>query len=469
MRIQHIHKTKCVFGCLLMALGVAMPYFVTIDAWGIPQGAYAALGGKNELSLWIAAMRLIGMNSLRAFPHYLGAFTLAESVELAGGGQAAAWLKAAAVCILIPAVYALIGAVHHIRYDFGLPAMAVIILLVLLGKSAYGYVSLWKKAMMILVLLTALQVLDLMPCLKGFPTGRGEMSRNIKQIAEFLEMDPEMNGVFGVFFLVLLFMGFLLFLLIRDENRLRAMNELKAQNERMLMETRLGVLENRTYLEMRHLVHDLKSPLTSAQALVGVVRMACEDGAWKKEAEYLNRAEHSIEKMSSMISEILYENHRTRISVDAILAYLMSQISVSDYASLVHVENRAGSAVICVNRIRFVRALINLLENAYYALPDGAGRIHFAADEKESRGEPFILFTIEDNGAGIDEASMELIWERDFSARGSHGLGLSFVKKAVDDSDGTIEIDSRAGLGTRVRLMVPAEEGEEEELEDTGD
>ncbi len=49
MRIQHIHKTKCVFGCLLMALGVAMPYFVTIDAWGIPQGAYAALGGKNEL------------------------------------------------------------------------------------------------------------------------------------------------------------------------------------------------------------------------------------------------------------------------------------------------------------------------------------------------------------------------------------------------------------------------------------
>lgn len=463
MRIQHIHKTKCVFGCLLMALGVAMPYFVTIDAWGIPQGAYAALGGKNELSLWIAAMRLIGMNSLRAFPHYLGAFTLAESVELAGGGQAAAWLKAAAVCILIPAVYALIGAVHHIRYDFGLPAMAVIILLVLLGKSAYGYVSLWKKAMMILVLLTALQVLDLMPCLKGFPTGRGEMSRNIKQIAEFLEMDPEMNGVFGVFFLVLLFMGFLLFLLIRDENRLRAMNELKAQNERMLMETRLGVLENRTYLEMRHLVHDLKSPLTSAQALVGVVRMACEDGAWKKEAEYLNRAEHSIEKMSSMISEILYENHRTRISVDAILAYLMSQISVSDYASLVHVENRAGSAVICVNRIRFVRALINLLENAYYALPDGAGRIHFAADEKESRGEPFILFTIEDNGAGIDEASMELIWERDFSARGSHGLGLSFVKKAVDDSDGTIEIDSRAGIGTRVRLMVPAEEGEKSE------
>lgn len=64
---------------------------------------------------------------------------------------------------------------------------------------------------------------------------------------------------------------------------------------------------------------------------------------------------------------------------------------------------------------------------------------------------------------------MELIWERDFSARGSHGLGLSFVKKVVDDSDGTIEIDSRVGIGTCVRVTVPAEEGEEEELENTGD
>ena len=90
------------------------------------------------------------------------------------------------------------------------------------------------------------------------------MSKDIKLIAEFLEMEPEMNGTVAIFFALLMFMGILLFLLIRDENNLKAMNELKAQNERMIMDTRLRVLENRTYLEMRHLVHDLKSPLTSA-------------------------------------------------------------------------------------------------------------------------------------------------------------------------------------------------------------
>ena len=59
------------------------------------------------------------------------------------------------------------------------------------------------------------------------------------------------------------------------------------------------MLENRTYLEMRHLVHDLKSPLTSAQALVGVVRMTCDKKReMDKESGYLSQVESSIEKMS---------------------------------------------------------------------------------------------------------------------------------------------------------------------------
>ena len=66
--------------------------------------------------------------------------------------------------------------------------------------------------MLILVFLSALQFLDIMPCLKGLPTGRGEMSRDIKLIAEFLEMEPEMNGTVAIFFALLMFMGILLFL-----------------------------------------------------------------------------------------------------------------------------------------------------------------------------------------------------------------------------------------------------------------
>ena len=66
----------------------------------------------------------------------------------------------------------------------------------------------------------------------------------------------------------------LLLLLVVDENNIRRISEQKELNEHMLMETRMRILENRTYMELRHLVHDLKSPLTSMQALVGVVKLS---------------------------------------------------------------------------------------------------------------------------------------------------------------------------------------------------
>ena len=109
------------------------------------------------------------------------------------------WLKSGIVFCIIPIIYTIISNVHQIKYDFGIPALSLIILLILLGKNDYNYVSLWKKAMLILVFCLRFQFLDIMPCLKGLPTGRGEMSRDIKLIAEFLEMEPEMNGTVAIF------------------------------------------------------------------------------------------------------------------------------------------------------------------------------------------------------------------------------------------------------------------------------
>ncbi len=461
IRVRYFNKKKFFSGCVLLLLGICMPYFLTINMWNIPEKAYDAIVTQDKLELWTAGMKLGALNSIRAFPHYFGAFIIAESIELDSDHKITKWLKSAIVFCIIPLIYTIISAVHQIKYDFGIPALSLIILLILLGKNDYNYVSLWKKAMLILVFLSALQFLDIMPCLKGLPTGRGEMSKDIKIIAEFLEMEPEMNGTVAIFFALLMFMGVLLFLLIRDENNLKVMNELKAQNERMVMDTRLRVLENRTYLEMRHLVHDLKSPLTSAQALVGVVRMSCDTRQMSKESGYLSQVESAVEKMSGMISEILYENHRTRISTDEILDSVLSQISVSEYSSLVHVSNRVPEKYLLVNKIRFSRALINLIENSFYALAEEGGNIDFIVDKASSDGEETICFNISDNGKGIDEDTLSLIWERGFTTRSSHGLGLSFVKKVVTDSGGTIEIDSEIGKGTSIILIMPEDKEEE--------
>ena len=462
LRIKSFNKKKFFGGCVLVILGICMPYFLTINTFHIPEDAYSAITSNDKIELWRAAVKLATLNSIRAFPHYIGAFIIAESIEVESNDKTAKWVKSAIVCLIIPPVYMIISSIHHIRYDFGVSALTLIVLLILLGKRDYSYVSLWKKAMLIIVFLSALQFLDIMPMLKEFPFGRGEMSKDVKLVAEFLEMESELDATGIIFFIFLMFMAVLLFLLIRDEDHLKAMNELKEQNERMVMDTKLRVLENRTYIEMRHLVHDLKSPLTSAQGFVGVVKMSCESKDMEKEAVYLGKVEESIDRMSSMISEILYETHRRPITTEEILKSVLSQISISEYSELVHVDNSVPEKYIVVNKIRFTRAIVNLLENSFYALGKEGGRIDFTVDIRGEEDKAQICFKIRDNGKGIDEDTLELIWERGFSTRSSHGLGLSFVKKVVTDSGGTIEIESKVGEGTVVEILMPEDDGEPE-------
>lgn len=460
--IRSFDKKKFIAGWLLVALGISMPYFLTINTLGIPGQAYSSIETGDKMLLWIAAVKLAALNAIRAFPHSVGAFMVAESIEVDSGYKITKWLKSAIVCLIIPAVYFSISAIHDIKYDLGIPAFTIICLLILLGKRDYSYVSLWKKNLMIMVILTALQFLDIMPCLGNLPIGRGEMSKDIKLIAEFLEMESELDSTAFIFFLFLMFMGVLLFLLIRDEDNLKAINELKEQNERLAMDRKLRVLENRTYLELSHLVHDLKSPLTSAQALVGVVQMSCETDGKKQESEYLKRVEASIEKMSGMISEILYEDHTSHITTEELFDSVLAQISVSEYSKLVSVENRIPDKYIQINKIRFSRALVNLLENSFYAVSSSDnGKIDFLADVSDNEGK--VSFTIRDNGRGIAEKSLNRIWESGFSTRSSHGLGLSFVKKVVTDSGGSIRIQSSVDVGTTIQLIIP------EELEEGND
>ena len=98
-------------------------------------------------------------------------------------------------------------------------------------------------------------------------------------------------------------------------------------------------MKNRTYREMKYLVHDLKSPLTSTQTLVGILKMQCEVDGRNREIEYLSRIESQMDRMSSMISEILYENRCSPSDTKHILDMALAQISVEDYASNVHIDN----------------------------------------------------------------------------------------------------------------------------------
>jgi signal transduction histidine kinase len=360
-------------------------------------------------------------------------------------------------------VYRCIDIVHHIHYDFGVPALILVTLQVVLWSINYTYISPVKKVTMQMCFITAFQFLDVMPALNSLPFGRGETSQFVKQAAAVLDMEQLLNGMCLLFFTLFLLMSLMLLFTLRDENHLRQIAALKEQSEEIKTIALIQEQENRTYQEMQHLVHDLKSPLTAIQNLVGVMQYCCASPEQKKEREYLVAMENLVSNMSQMISEILYQDSQTLLTTATLLGVVRSQVSVSSYAQQVIVENQAPDSQIRVNRIRMARAIINLLNNAYNALPEGKGTIHLTISRNRVQDVPVVRLEVADDGKGIPAGTLPFIWKRGYSSHGSHGLGLAYVKSVVESSDGRVSIASQEETGTVVTIDLPEGGGTENE------
>lgn len=96
---------------------------------------------------------------------------------------------------------------------------------------------------------------------------------------------------------------------------------------------------------------------------------------------------------------------------------------------------------------------VNLIRNAIEA---GASRVIIRTEV----GPGTVGFTIEDNGRGIAEQDLQLLFDPFYTTRqssGGMGLGLSVVHGIIQDHEGTIRVISDFGKGTRFTITFPAE------------
>jgi len=172
--------------------------------------------------------------------------------------------------------------------------------------------------------------------------------------------------------------------------------------------------------------------------------------------------------MEEMISEILHEDFRRSIRLGDLQQYVFSQISPFDWREtvLLSAAKEILDERVTVNVVRFSRALVNLLENAYRANRlAGGGRIVMSISETEGHAE----IAITDEGPGFRSsfqpaqpvAESGLMEEYSLpgylpagSGWNSTGLGLQYVKMVVKNHGGRFFVQNLPERGARTVILL---------------
>ncbi|MBO5246123.1 MAG: PAS domain S-box protein [Eubacterium sp.] len=208
--------------------------------------------------------------------------------------------------------------------------------------------------------------------------------------------------------------------------------------------------------------HELKTPI---QSIVGSAELI-ENGLVKTEdlPRFVGHIRKEATRLVTLIEDIIrlsqMDENKVMPEEDISIRSIAEEVkdSLTDMAEKKHVTLQVSGHEGCLHGVnRMVYEIVyNLCDNAIkYNKDGGYVRINITDSADD------VCIQIEDNGIGIAPEYQEKIFERFFRVDKSHsklsggtGLGLSIVKHAVKHHNGRIEVDSKLGEGTCIRVYL---------------
>jgi signal transduction histidine kinase/CheY-like chemotaxis protein len=213
------------------------------------------------------------------------------------------------------------------------------------------------------------------------------------------------------------------------------------------------------------IAHDFNNILTAVAANLQLILDGAEAGS--PTSRRALRALSAAENGAAMVQRLLAFGRRQMLApeatdVEALAAALLDLVAASLGAGirldLVRSEpDDRRPPIALVDPSQLEAALLNLVLNARDAVGP-RGRIRLVIGRTADRR---IRIEVEDDGTGMDEATLGRIFEPFFTTKPAgtgSGLGLSMVYGFVRQSGGHVEVASRPGEGTRITIDLPEAE-----------
>jgi signal transduction histidine kinase len=209
--------------------------------------------------------------------------------------------------------------------------------------------------------------------------------------------------------------------------------------------------------------HGLRNPLASLRAAAQLVRRHPEAPSAR---EHLDAIITEVDRLDRRISHLLsfsrpapfrpMPEHLPRL-VEGLLPAFAEP--VRERGVQLEVDLPAALPEVRVDPMQLEQALVELVSNALDAMPQG-GRLRIGARASNGAAPEEVAIEVSDTGGGIPEHLLGSVCEPFFTTRQEGtGLGLAIAKRYVEQNGGKLEIESRPGLGTTIRVRLPAAGG----------
>ncbi len=224
--------------------------------------------------------------------------------------------------------------------------------------------------------------------------------------------------------------------------------------------------ENRELIS--NISHDLKTPITTVKGYVEGIMDGVADTPEKMD-RYIKTIYNKANDMDRLINELTFYS---KIDTNRI-PYTFNKINVAEYFEdcaeevCLDLEERGitftyenkvdRNTVIIADAEQMKRVINNIIGNSVKYIDKPKGKIELRIKDAGD----FIQVELEDNGKGIAAKDLPSIFDRFYrtdasrnSAQGGSGIGLSIVRKIIEDHGGKIWASSKLGRGTTMCFVI---------------
>lgn len=223
--------------------------------------------------------------------------------------------------------------------------------------------------------------------------------------------------------------------------------------QRMIQSERLSAVGSMA----NAIIHDIKNPMGMLRMYAQIMKSKSNSAETGKLADQMVRQidrfvtmTQEVLDFSCGVSELKLEDVDIPEFMEMVLSFIETDLSGRNIQLI---SNTRFTGRVRIDQDKIARVFDNLATNAADAMAKG-GHLTVTTYGRDKQ----LIIEFMDDGDGIADAVKAKIFQPFFTHGKKHGtgLGMSIVKRIIDDHKGSIEIESEARKGTTVRLLLPA-------------